>query len=327
MSAGEIGENCGYKVDVAIPAYNAGEHLAATLDSVLAQQLPPATLLRIYVADDASTDGLQMLLRDRYAGLVRSTTHPVNRGRSAACNTAIGLGDGDVVVVLDADCRFADVTMISRMLMHLDDGADAVIGTVDARGTGFWQKYAGIVSRRRVAAAKRDGPWHMTTANFAIRRAKLSELHGFSERYRHYGFEDRDLLVRIARTGAKVLVDNRIVVLHREPTSVREVCEKLYQSGRYTASEFASNFPDVYARSLYSRLDLSRHKWAAALLEPVTRALYSVSQAVSETLIRSRWAGFGLQATCLRITSALGYLLGTCHAAREALRVKPTTPA
>ena len=324
MSAGAPGETFAHKVDVAIPAYNASGHLAATLDSVLAQQLPPATLLRIYVTDDASTDGLQKLLRDKYAGLVTWAVHPANKGRSAACNTAIGLGDGDVVVVLDADCRLADVTMIRRILDHLDAGADAVIGTVDAEGAGFWQKYAGVVSRRRVAAAKRDGPWHMTTANFAVRRERLSELNGFSERYRHYGFEDRDLLVRLARTGARVVVDERIVVLHREPASVREVCEKLYQSGRYPASEFAANFPDIYARSFYSHLDLSRYRKTAGLLEPVIRAFYAVSNAASDALIRSKWAGFGLQATCLRITSALGYLLGTCHAAREAPRKQPT---
>lgn len=304
-------------VDVAIPAHNVADCIEATLDAVFTQELPAGTELRVYVADDGSSDGLGPLLAGRYGERVTLVVHEKNRGRSAACNSAIRSGVGEVVLILDADCRFADARMIARMLQRINAGADAVLGTVDAVGTGFWPTYAGVVSTRRVAAARRDGPWHMTTANFAIRRTRLAALDGFSEAYRHYGFEDRDLLIRLSRTGASIVVDSDIVVLHREPSSVREVCWKLYQSGRYTAVPFATRFPDEYGRSAYRRFDLSRRRLVARLLSPILAVLCPLSQSLSDCAIRQRWAGFGLQAFTLRSASALAYMQGTCHAALD----------
>ena len=305
-------------IDVAIPAHNVAHCIGPTLDAVLAQELPGGTGLRIYVADDGSTDGLGPLLTEKYPGQVIVVVHEKNRGRSAACNTAIGNGTGDIVIVLDADCRFANARTIARMLQHFDTGADAVLGTVDAVGDGFWATYAGVVSARRVAQAARDGPWHMTTANFAARRTLLTKLGGFSAEYRHYGFEDRDLLIRLSRSGAAVVVDSEIVVLHREPSSVREVCWKLYESGRYTATAFAARFPEEYRRSAYRRFDLSQHHLLARALSPLLAALCPLSQSLSDAAIEQHWMGFSSQAFALRVASALAYLQGTCHAAIDA---------
>ena len=304
-------------IDVAIPAHNVAHCIGATLDAVLAQSLPPATRLCVYVTDDGSADGLRALLAERYAAHVVLEIHPTNRGRSAACNTAINCGHGEVVIVLDADCRFADTHMIARMLAHFDAGADAVLGTVDAEGSGFWATYAGLVSARRVAQAQRDGPWHMTTANFAVRRTLLTTLGGFSAEYRHYGFEDRDLLIRLARTGAAVVVDSAIVVNHREPASVREVCWKLHESGRHTARAFAARFPAEYRRSAYHRFDLSQRRGLARIAAPLLGVLSPLSQTLSDSVIRQSWAGFGLQAFSLRVASAFAYLQGTCQAALD----------
>jgi len=304
-------------VDVAIPAYNVAHCIGPTLDAILAQALPPTTELRIHVADDASSDGLSAMIESRYASCVELTVHRTNRGRSAACNSAIASGSGDIVIVLDADCRFADARMVWRMLQRLDAGADAVLGTVDAEGDGFWATYAGVVSARRVRLAAHDGPWHMTTANFAIRRGVLARLGGFDERYRHYGFEDRDLLIRLVRDGANVVVDPGIVVLHREPDSVHEVSRKLYLSGRHTASEFAARFPAEYRRSAYSRVDLSNHALLARMLSPLLGLLAPLAQRTSDAIIRQGWLHTGLKSFSLRVASALAYLHGTCDAAAD----------
>lgn len=304
-------------IDIAIPAHNVADCVAPTLDAVFAQVVPADVRLQVCIADDGSSDGLARVLQDYESRALRCVVHPKNLGRSAACNSAAALGDGDILVVLDADCRFADTQMLTRMLAHFSAGADAVLGTVDAVGSGFWARYAGQVSTRRVTAAQRDGPWHMTTANFAIRRRLFEELGGFSTRYRHYGFEDRDLLIRLTRTGAKVVVDPAVVVLHREPTVVGDVCWKLYQSGRHTAGEFSAQFPDEYQRSAYRRFDLSKRPRTARLLSPLIDVLAPRAQRLSDRLIARPWIGYGVQALSLRVASALAYLQGTTHAALD----------
>jgi len=302
-------------IDIAIPAYNVADCIESTLDAIFAQDLPAGMNMRVYIADDGSTDDLRERLDERINTQLTYAVMNVNQGRSAACNAAAALGHGDVIIVLDADCRFADRHMISRMLAHFDDGADAVLGTVEASGRGFWGRYAEQVSSRRIDAAKRDGPWHMTTANFAVRRSVFEALGGFSTRYRHYGFEDRDFLIRLSRAEANVVVDSTIAVLHREPTSVREVCRKLYQSGRYTAAEFAARFPDEYRRSAYRRFDVLGHRRLSYAITPLLKLACPLSQAVSDALIRHRISTFVLQAFSLRVASGLSYLQGTCHAA------------
>ncbi len=302
-------------IDIAIPAFNVAHCIDQTLDAIFAQDLPPGVSVRVCIANDASTDDLHQRVHGRNDSRLAYAAHDTNRGRSAACNTAAALGDGEFIVVLDADCRFADRRVLARMLSHFSDGADAVLGTVAAAGSGFWAKYARLVSARRLNAAMRDGPWHMTTANFAVRRSVFDALGGFSTIYRYYGFEDRDFLIRLSRPGTRILIDRYIVVLHREPTAVLEVCKKLYESGRYTAAEFAARFPDEYRRSAYRRFDMSRHRWLSRALAPLLKVLCPLSQATSQSLIRRTTANFALQVWSLRVASALSYLQGTCDAA------------
>lgn len=305
------------KIDVAIPAHNVANCIGPTLDAILAQELPADTCLRIHVADDGSSDGLATLIARDYASHVTLIVHPVNRGRSAACNSAIGSGDGDLVLVLDADCCLADKRMVARILDHFDAGADAVLGTVEADGKGFWGRYASLVSARRVGQAQREGAWHMTTANFAIKRRLLQQLGGFSEEYRHYGFEDRDLLIRLTRTGANIVIDSEVIVRHREPASVSEVCRKLYLSGRYSAGAFSSRFPEEYRQSAYYRFDLSRRPLLARLCGPLLTAVDPLLRSMSEWTIRQRRVGFDTKVVMLRAASAVAYLRGTCDAALE----------
>jgi predicted SAM-dependent methyltransferase len=79
-------------------AYQAAETIAETVDSALAQTVPP---LEVIVVDDGSTDGTADALvpyRDRIILLSQE-----NRGTAAALNVATRHAHGDFVVILDAD--------------------------------------------------------------------------------------------------------------------------------------------------------------------------------------------------------------------------------
>jgi len=304
-------------IDVAIPAFNVSDTIGECIDSVLRQRLPSQWSIRVFVTDDCSDDDIEAVVAALGDDRVTVRRHPENRGRSAACNTAIWSGNGEIVVVVDADCRFADDDCFHRMLRHFADSADAVLGTVSAEGNGFWAEFARQVSARRIARARTSGMWHMTTAAFAIRRNVITELGGFSEQYRRYGFEDRDLLIRLARCGARTSIDEAIAVLHRGPNSVEEVCAKMLTSGRYSAPLFATNFPAEYRTSAYQHFDVGDHPTLACFLLPALTATDTAMRRLAAAAIARPQPEFSLKALALRCASALAYLHGTALGARD----------
>lgn len=111
-------------ITVAIPAYNVGRYLAATLDSLLAQTL---TNWEAIVVDDGSTDATLEIAR-RYAESdprIR-VIEQENQGVSAARNRALDEARGQAFALLDGDDLWAP-EKLERQLSCLDSqGADMV---------------------------------------------------------------------------------------------------------------------------------------------------------------------------------------------------------
>jgi glycosyltransferase involved in cell wall biosynthesis len=88
-------------VTAVIPAYNAERFVTKAIDSVLAQD---NASIEIIVVDDCSKDGTSTVLAPYVAsGRVRLIRHEVNKGVSAARNTAIRHSSGKYIAFLDAD--------------------------------------------------------------------------------------------------------------------------------------------------------------------------------------------------------------------------------
>lgn len=106
----------GIPVAVVIPAYNAGDFVAQTLQSVIDQT---HKALEIIVVDDGSTDETASICR-RFAAAdpriqILSTE---NRGVAAARNTGIEASKADYIAFLDADDLWHP-TYVERMLSAL----------------------------------------------------------------------------------------------------------------------------------------------------------------------------------------------------------------
>lgn len=86
-------------VSVVIAAYNAEQHLAETLESVLSQTYPH---LEIIVVDDGSTDGTARCVR-AFGERVRYIHQPNSGTCSKPRNAGIGSARGELITVLDAD--------------------------------------------------------------------------------------------------------------------------------------------------------------------------------------------------------------------------------
>ncbi len=88
----------GPKVSVIIPAYNAEEYIAETLQSVFEQTY---SNYEVIVVDDGSKDGTLPLLQS-YASKVKVFSKD-NGGPASARNVAINNSDGELIAFLDSD--------------------------------------------------------------------------------------------------------------------------------------------------------------------------------------------------------------------------------
>ncbi|MCL4849733.1 MAG: glycosyltransferase family 2 protein, partial [Acidobacteria bacterium] len=81
-----------------MPAYNAARTVAETLESILAQSLPPR---EVVVVDDGSRDGTLEVLRT-FADRVKVKTQP-NSGVSTTRNRGVEEAAGEWIAFCDAD--------------------------------------------------------------------------------------------------------------------------------------------------------------------------------------------------------------------------------
>jgi GT2 family glycosyltransferase len=102
------------RVSAVITTYNYERYVAAAIESVLGQTVPPD---EVVVVDDGSTDGTAAVVAG-YAGRGVRYIHQANAGAGAARNRGIRETRGELIAFLDADdCWLPD--KLERQLAHL----------------------------------------------------------------------------------------------------------------------------------------------------------------------------------------------------------------
>lgn len=87
------------RISVVVPTFNSAAYLAATLESILAQDYPD---LEVIVVDGASTDGTVDIIR-RYAGRLASWVSEPDRGQCDAINKGFARATGELRCWTNAD--------------------------------------------------------------------------------------------------------------------------------------------------------------------------------------------------------------------------------
>lgn len=112
-------------VGVIVPAYNAADTLARTLDSLADQTRPPD---EIVVVDDGSADNTARIAREHRVGA--TLVQQANAGLPAARNAGIKACRGDWIAFLDADDEWLP-HKLERQLDHLAQHPDLVWTTAN----------------------------------------------------------------------------------------------------------------------------------------------------------------------------------------------------
>jgi glycosyltransferase involved in cell wall biosynthesis len=121
-------------VSVAICAFNAAQHIDATLTSVVSQTYRN---LEVIIVDDGSTDGTQVIVRRWCAedSRLRLIELSVNRGIAHARQVALEAATAEWLVFVDAD-DVARSTLIDRQLAAIQNDPSIIVVGVAAILTG-----------------------------------------------------------------------------------------------------------------------------------------------------------------------------------------------
>jgi glycosyltransferase involved in cell wall biosynthesis len=193
-------------VSVICPLYNHADVVGGALASLAAQGFAGWELV---VCDDGSTDGsgrvVEAFMESHSSLAALLVRHPVNRGLPAATrNTAISQARGEYLLALDSDNELYP-HCLERLVEALDAAPDAdfaygILEQFDRSGPVGLSGYFGWEPERLVQDNYID-------ALALMRRSTLTELDGYSEDRRLFGWEDYDLWCRIAeRLGHAVHV-------------------------------------------------------------------------------------------------------------------------
>jgi glycosyltransferase involved in cell wall biosynthesis len=216
-------------VSVVIPAWNAAETIAATLDSLLAQGHRGWEAI---VVDDGSGDGTAAIARD-YAERDRRIrlVQQDRGGEASARNTGLAEARFDWLLFLDSDDWIAPAHL-ARMTAELcaDPALDAVhcgYARVAADGTQLVDPYEAPEGDMFATWARRSAfPVHACV----VRRDLVTDVGGFDASLEKSA--DWDLWQRVARTGARFGAVREPLAFYRmRPSSASLEAPKMLRDG------------------------------------------------------------------------------------------------
>lgn len=203
------------RISIGVPAYNQGQYLAETLDSLLNQTVPPD---EIVVSDNHSTDETPDVLR-RYEGRVRVIRPPAHLPMPDHWSFVGQNLSGDWFSLLSSD-DVADARFVEHLSRATTRERDAVLVrggweliSPSGRSLGYHRLLStATVTRPPVTFLEQLRHLKTSIAAFLCRHSAFSDIGGFSSSMR-LAF-DRDFFLRLSPTGS-FITTHRIVGRYR----------------------------------------------------------------------------------------------------------------
>ncbi len=213
-----------------VPTYEGRHHLEELLPSLDGQTLPH----EVIVVDNASTDGTQDFLRQKWPG-VRTIAFAENRGFGRAVNEGVAASSSRVVVLLNNDI-VCTPTFLERLVEVLDPEHAVVMAApvLVRRGNEERIDTAGIIFDRTLHGFNHlyGEPVEVLTGDpldplapcggaAAFERAAFLEVGGFDPAFFAY-LEDVDLGIRCVARGWKCRLASTAVGIHAHSGTLGE---------------------------------------------------------------------------------------------------------
>ncbi len=188
-------------ISVILPVYNGEAHLDTAVRSILEQREAD---LRLYLCDDASTDGTWDLVRawgEREERVV-CLRHERNLGAGAARNTCLAAAEGRYIALMDAD-DWSHPDRLRKQLAFLESRPDLAFagtrGRLFCREPGDMEEDFWFVRRPKREDFLMTLPF--VHASLLLRREALEAAGGYGTGRDVLRQEDYDLLMRLYAMG------------------------------------------------------------------------------------------------------------------------------
>jgi glycosyltransferase involved in cell wall biosynthesis len=196
------------RISIIIPMYNEARHIARTL--LAAQHAADAAGLEceLIVADNGSSDQGPQIARQFGAQVLILPGLLIGALR----NRGAALASGDWLAFIDADVEMPENWLTLLVDLEADGQADVVGLDLHTPAEAPW--YADAWQRRTARPAHQPlqlVQW-LPSSNLLMRRHWFDKVGGFNETLRTG--EDKELTMRLASAGARLLAINESVALH-----------------------------------------------------------------------------------------------------------------
>jgi GT2 family glycosyltransferase len=277
-------------LSVVIPNWNGAAFLPACLDALARQTYPH---VEVIVADNASQDGSQALIRTQYPQ-VKLIELPENRGFTGACNAGMEVAGGAFIALLNNDTevdpgwaaavvaafeRHPEVGIVaSKMLLfnqrnHLHTAGDFFTTDGRAGNRGVWQRDSGQFDQEEYVFSACGG-------SSAYRKVMLDRI-GLLDNDFFYSLEDIDLAWRAQLTGWRCLYTPQAIVYHHLSATGGGVTASYYD-GRNLIFVLVKNYPGALWR-----------QYGGSVLRAQWRLAYEALRAWRGAAARARLRGMG----------------------------------
>ena len=273
-------------VSIVMPAYNAEQYIAASIESILAQT---HTAWELWIVDDGSTDATRQVVeaycqRDSRIHYL----YQQNARQGAARNNAIAHATGQLLAFLDSDDLWLPHKLATQLVQLHSSGADLVFADAyvfyDSYEPGTDYKVLGAVpgiftGQVGLEACLRSNPIPILTV--LATKAAISRAGDFSENPKIQNAEDYHLWLRLLLTGSTLIGYPVILAAYRESYASVSGSDRINTQQVIEAkAELAQLFPasnPLIERSLEESIRENMYKFASynseAFFATVSRCL------------------------------------------------------
>jgi GT2 family glycosyltransferase len=274
-------------ISVVVPTYRRRDSVVRALTALAHQDLP-AGEFDVVVSVDGSDDGTKEAIAAFHAPYELQVVDGPRRGRAAACNAALEIASGEVIVILDDDMEPAPECLRRHRQHHAPGTKVCVMGAVPIRVDHDAPHAAQFMAWKfGVHLEKLALPQHVFalrdfySGNTSIRRDVLLDVGPFDETFTVYGNEDLELSLRLRAANVHLLYDGDALACQHYEKNLAGLARDTFEKGT-TAVLLARSHPSVFGELQLANFRSHSPAWRAlrTALLGATRVYGGVAVAV-----------------------------------------------